>query len=102
MTEISRRSVLKMLGAGAVASAAPLSISNAVAGERDDKLNILCWEGYNSAEVLDPFREKFKADVHAESATNDPTMVNKIRAGETNVWDLVNNSSFPDGNLTRT
>lgn len=42
MTEISRRSVLKMLGAGAVASAAPLSISNAVAGERDDKLNILC------------------------------------------------------------
>lgn len=106
MTEISRRSVLKMLGAGAVASAAPLLISNAVAGERDDKLNILCWEGYNSAEVLDPFREKFKADVHAESATNDPTMVNKIRAGETNVWDLVNNNNpwarklmYPEGLL---
>ena len=23
---------------------------------REKELNILCWEGYNSAQVLDPFR----------------------------------------------
>jgi spermidine/putrescine transport system substrate-binding protein len=28
--------------------------------------------------------------VKAESLTNDPTMINRLRAGETNVWDLIN------------
>jgi spermidine/putrescine transport system substrate-binding protein len=57
---------------------------------REKELNILCWEGYNSAQVLDPFREKTGATVKAESLTNDPTMINRLRAGETNVWDLIN------------
>ena len=47
-------------------------------------------EGYNSAQVLDPFRKKEGATVKAESLTNDPTMINRVRAGETNVWDLIN------------
>ena len=64
--------------------------SKAFAGTRDKELNILCWEGYNSAEVLDPYRKLRGAKVSAESATNDPTMVNKLRAGETKIWDLVN------------
>ena len=34
-------------------------------------------------------REK-GATVKAESLTNDPTMINRLRAGETNVWDLIN------------
>ncbi len=57
---------------------------------REKELNILCWEGYNSAQVLDPFRSSKGATVKAESLTNDPTMVNRLRAGETNVWDLIN------------
>ena len=57
---------------------------------REKELNILCWEGYNSAQVLDPFRTKTGATVKAESLTNDPTMINRLRAGETNVWDLIN------------
>jgi len=57
---------------------------------RDKELNILCWEGYNSAQVLDPFRTAHDATVKAESLTNDPTMINRLRAGETNVWDLIN------------
>jgi spermidine/putrescine transport system substrate-binding protein len=28
--------------------------------------------------------------VKAESLTNDPTTINRLRAGETNVWDLIN------------
>jgi spermidine/putrescine transport system substrate-binding protein len=57
---------------------------------REKELNILCWEGYNSAQVLDPFRTAEGATVKAESLTNDPTMINRLRAGETNVWDLIN------------
>jgi spermidine/putrescine transport system substrate-binding protein len=58
--------------------------------DRSKELNILCWEGYNSAQVLDPFRQSTGATVKAESLTNDPTMINRLRAGETNVWDLIN------------
>ncbi|MFT5274947.1 MAG: spermidine/putrescine transport system substrate-binding protein [Saprospiraceae bacterium] len=58
---------------------------------RNDQLNILCWEGYNSDEVLDPFRKSNPgATVRAESGTSDPDMINKLRAGEVNVWDLIN------------
>ena len=57
---------------------------------REKELNILCWEGYNSAQVLDPFRQAKGATVKAESLTNDPTMINRLRAGETKVWDLIN------------
>lgn len=57
---------------------------------REKELNILCWEGYNSAQVLDPFRKAHSATVKAESLTNDPTMINRLRAGEINVWDLIN------------
>jgi spermidine/putrescine transport system substrate-binding protein len=59
--------------------------------DRNDQLNILCWEGYNSDEVLGPFRKANPgASVRAESGTSDPDMINKLRAGEINVWDLIN------------
>lgn len=91
MTDISRRSLLQLMGAGALAMGGPLALSNkAFAAGRDKELNILCWEGYNSAQVLDPFRKLKGATVKAESATNDPTMINRLRAGETSVWDLIN------------
>lgn len=58
---------------------------------RSDRMNILCWEGYNSDEVLGPFRDAHPAaTVRAESGTSDPDMINKLRAGETSVWDLIN------------
>ncbi|GAB4282603.1 MAG: PotD/PotF family extracellular solute-binding protein [Roseovarius sp.] len=58
---------------------------------RDNELNILCWEGYNSDEVLGPFRARHPgASVRAESGTSDPDMINKLRAGEITVWDLIN------------
>jgi spermidine/putrescine transport system substrate-binding protein len=28
--------------------------------------------------------------VKAETLTNDPAMINRLRAGETNIWDLIN------------
>ena len=91
MSDLTRRSVLKAMGAAAASISTPIALSsNAFAGSRDKELNILCWEGYNSSEVLDPYRRLMGATVKAESATNDPTMVNKLRAGETKIWDLIN------------
>jgi spermidine/putrescine transport system substrate-binding protein len=86
----SRRQMLKTAGAGAVALTAGSALGRRAWAAREKELNILCWEGYNSAQVLDPFREKKGATVKAESLTNDPTMINRLRAGEINVWDLIN------------
>lgn len=88
MQNFSRRNVLQMMGAAALAG--PMMSAGKAFAARENELNILCWEGYNSAQVLDPFRKEFSANVHAESLTNDPTMINRLRAGETNVWDLIN------------
>ncbi len=54
-------------------------------------MNILCWEGYNTENVLGPFRKLQKGiKLKAESGTDDPSMINKLRAGELKVWDLIN------------
>lgn len=90
-SRISRRNFMQQsaLWAAAFAGAGTLVPGRAHAA-REKELNILCWEGYNSAQVLDPFRSEKGATVKAESLTNDPTMINRLRAGETNVWDLIN------------
>ena len=90
MKTISRRKLMQIMGAGAVALGTPFGKVGKAFAARDKEMNILCWEGYNSAQVLDPFRKKEDATVKAESLTNDPTMINRLRAGETNVWDLIN------------
>jgi spermidine/putrescine transport system substrate-binding protein len=91
MVEFSRRRVMQFFGAGALGLSSPMAgLQRANAQSRAKELNILCWEGYNSAQVLDPFRGSKGATVRAESLTNDPTMINRLRAGETNVWDLIN------------
>ncbi len=86
----SRRQFLKSAGASAAALAAGTFAGRRAQAARENELNILCWEGYNSAQVLDPFREMMDATIKAESLTNDPTMINRLRAGEINVWDLIN------------
>ena len=87
--KLSRRQFNKAAAAG-VGLAAMGPIHRAVA-DRNDQMNILCWEGYNSDEVLGPFRDANPgATVRAESGTSDPDMINKLRAGEVNVWDLIN------------
>jgi spermidine/putrescine transport system substrate-binding protein len=88
MTLFSKRDALKIMGGAALAG--PLVNMQSAFAARESELNILCWEGYNSAQVLDPFRASKSANVKAESLTNDPTMINRLRAGETKVWDLIN------------
>lgn len=71
-----------------LAATGPLSPAFA---QRSDRMNILCWEGYNSDEVLGPFRRANPgATVRAQSGTSDPDMINRLRAGESSIWDLIN------------
>ena len=87
---LSRRSFLSRTAAlGSAVALGPLAGS--AFANRNDQLNILCWEGYNSDAILDPFRSAHAGStVRAESGTSDPDMINKLRAGEINVWDLIN------------
>lgn len=87
---LSRRKFLSRTAAlSGVAALGPLA--GPAFANRDDQLNILCWEGYNSDAILDPFRAAHAGStVRAESGTSDPDMINKLRAGETSVWDLIN------------
>lgn len=91
---LHRRDFLKLTGA----AAAGLALSSfgasglfAQSSQRRNELNILCWEGYNSDNVLNPFRGLHKGiSLKAESGTDDPSMINKLRAGELKIWDLIN------------
>lgn len=96
---INRRQFMQ--GAAGVAGVAALGAPGRSLAARNDELNILCWEGYNTDEVLGPFRKMHKgATVRAESGTSDPDMINKLRAGEVNVWDLINvNQPWARGQL---
>jgi spermidine/putrescine transport system substrate-binding protein len=96
----------RMLGSSAaLAGLAGFGLPRLARAARDSELNILCWEGYNTDDVLQPFRDAHEgATVRAESGTSDPDMINKLRAGEVNVWDLINvnqpwarHQLFPEG-----
>jgi spermidine/putrescine-binding protein len=73
MMTISRRTLMQMMGASAGALGTPFGKNSKAFAAREKEMNILCWEGYNSGQVLDPFRKKEGATVKAESLTNDPT-----------------------------
>ncbi len=86
----SRRRFLATVGALA---AVPLLPGRARA-QRERRLNIYCWQGYNAANVIEPFAAQFACEVRSELITSDPDAVERLRAGETAIWDLVtlNNS----------
>ena len=91
MIKLDRRQFMQRTAMAGGALALGSFAGPAFAQSRDNQLNILCWEGYNTDDILDPFRSANQgAQVRAESGTSDPDMINKLRAGEINVWDLIN------------
>jgi spermidine/putrescine transport system substrate-binding protein len=58
MRMISRRTLMQMMGAGAVTLGTPFGKNSKAFAAREKEMNILCWEGYNSAQVLDPFARR--------------------------------------------
>jgi spermidine/putrescine transport system substrate-binding protein len=87
-TMVTRRNFMQQSAVWAAAFAA--GGLPGLAQAREKELNIYCWEGYNSDDVLDPFRREHGATVRAEGLTSDPDAINRLRAGETRVWDLIN------------
>lgn len=89
-SNFSRRDFLKAAAAMSASAGIPGLFPGTAQAARTNELNILVWEGYNSDNVLDPFRREFGSKVSAENIISDPDAVNKLRAGETKVWDLIN------------
>ncbi len=53
-------------------------------------LNILCWEGYEAPELLQPFTEKRGITATGESFLSDAAAVERILSDERQDWDIVN------------
>ena len=53
-------------------------------------LNILCWQGYDAAEVLNPFASQHDISIHAETLLSDAGTAQRLVAGEVSEWDVLN------------
>ena len=83
----TRRQILAGMGAAAALSATG-ALRPAAAADRP--LNMLTWDAYADPRLLDMWRDKSGTPLNPEIHISDPTSVNRLRAGETNVWDLIN------------
>ena len=102
----SRRTVLRGLGAGFMASlaAGPSRAQGATYADElwartkeelarggfRDSLNLHSWEGYTEEPVLDPFMRETGATVNPQMLISDPAAVNNLRGGGTSTWDVIN------------
>jgi spermidine/putrescine transport system substrate-binding protein len=85
---MTRRNALK--GIGATAAAAGMASMMPHGAQAARELTMLTWDGYVDTRVLDTFTERHKHAVKYELHTSDPDSVNKLRAGQTNIWDIIN------------
>ena len=83
---IDRRQMLAMLGA--TTCMATLGCGPAEQRQRD--LALLTWDAYADPGLLNPWRERTGHSIRYEIHVSDPTSVNRLRAGETAVWDFIN------------
>ncbi|MDE0364440.1 MAG: PotD/PotF family extracellular solute-binding protein [Gammaproteobacteria bacterium] len=58
--------------------------------ETGRELALLTWDAYADPRLLDLWRKSTGGSIRYEIHTSDPTSVNRLRAGETAVWDFVN------------
>lgn len=85
MASTRRRLLAGMGAAGALAVAGPrLGLA------QDRPLNLLTWDAYADPRLLDLWREEKGSTLRPEIHISDPTSVNRLRAGETSVWDFIN------------
>lgn len=82
----SRRRFIQGLTAGAAAAAWP----GLAQAQRKRPLSLLTWDAYADARLLDLWRERSGGRIRYEIHISDPTSVNRLRAGETSVWDFIN------------
>lgn len=82
----SRRQILAGMGAAAGATA----LSGMPAAAQSRELSLLTWDAYADPKLLDMWRAATDVPVRYEIHISDPTSVNRLRAGETAVWDFIN------------
>jgi spermidine/putrescine transport system substrate-binding protein len=81
----ARRRFLQGVGAGIAAAGLP-----GMASAQTRPLSLLTWDAYADPRLLDLWRSQTGVDVRYEIHISDPTSVNRLRAGETAVWDFIN------------
>ena len=81
----ARRKFMKGVAAGVAAASLPTA-----AAAQSRPLSLLTWDAYADPNLLDLWRSTTDVDVRYEIHISDPTSVNRLRAGETDVWDFIN------------
>ena len=55
-----------------------------------DKLRLLCWEGYDSPAILEPFAARHGIDTQAETLLSDWETARRLAGGRSASWDVLN------------
>lgn len=82
---LTRRRLMQGIGAGAAVAASGLP-----AWAQDRDLALLTWDAYADPRLLSAWRDTTGTPIKYEIHISDPTSVNRLRAGETSVWDFIN------------
>ena len=59
-------------------------------GDTSRELALLTWDAYADPRLLNLWRKETGGSIRYEIHVSDPTSVNRLRAGESSVWDFVN------------
>ena len=82
----SRRQFLQ----GLLAASASLSLSQGSLAQGNRPLSLLTWDAYADSDLLNLWKQQTGGNIRYEIHISDPTSVNRLRAGETSVWDFIN------------
>ncbi len=82
----TRRTFMAGLAAGVAAASLPLSAR----AQSSHPLALLTWDAYIDPRLVALWKEQTGGDLKYEIHISDPTSVNRLRAGETAVWDFIN------------
>lgn len=80
---LDRRQFLAAAAAAATTACSP-------GGEASADLALLTWDAYADPRLLNLWRDQTGGSIRYEIHVSDPTSVNRLRAGETAVWDFIN------------
>ena len=80
---LNRRQFLAATAAAATAACSP-------GEDAATELALLTWDAYADPKLLNQWRRDTGGPIRYEIHVSDPTSVNRLRAGETSVWDFIN------------
>ncbi len=80
-----------MKGAGAAAAAVGAgSVLPRIARAEERELHINVWDGYSDPRLHQRFLQDHDTKIKYELLISDPDAINRLRAGETAIWDIIN------------